>query len=483
MAAGRENLRRGSREEKISVHCLPMTDPHIFRAYDIRGKADSQLTEEVCTLVGQGFGSVLRELYNTDHPKVIVGRDARTHSPKFEKALVEGLKSTGCDVFLIGQTPSPMNYFTLCQGQYNGSVQITASHNPPEDNGIKLQLRNAEAYAGDDLQILLKRIEKKDFTSGEGSVKDIDAVHPYVDHLSQLFKNAGAGMTVVIDGGNGVAGPVYCDVLKNVGAKLIELYIEPDGTFPNHAADPSKHDTLEELQAVTKKKKVTVGFAFDGDGDRIGIVDENGKILSADEILLLLAKDHLKRNPGAPVIFTVSNSGMLETEIQKWGGRPIMCKVGHSFVEHAMRKNKSLLGGEQSGHFFSGEKYFTFDDALVAGLRILKILQDAKKPLSELVAEFPKVYQSPEMRPYCPDEMKGKIITDAIKIFQKDFPVETMDGARIDFGEGAWAGIRQSNTSPRISICIETRSEKKLLEVKERILAFLKGYSVIDFTK
>ncbi len=457
-----------------------MIDPHIFRAYDIRGKAHSQLSADACQKIGQAFGTVLRRLYKKDHPTVIVGRDARTHGPELEKAVIEGLMSAGCHVLTIGPMPSPVNYFTICNRKADGGIHVTASHNPKEDNGLKLQTRDADAFSGDDLQKLRKQIETEDFMTGTGSQETIDAVTPYTDVLTKKFPNAGKGLTIVVDAGNGIAGPVNCTIFRAVGAEVIELYTEPDGTFPNHAADPSKHATLKDLQKKVTKSKADLGFAFDGDGDRLGLVDEQGKIRTADETILLLAQDHLSRNPGKPVIFTVSNSGILETEIKKWGGKPIMCKVGHSYVEHAMREHGALLGGEQSGHFFCAEDYYGFDDALVAALRILSIIsRPGKDALSAFMDHFPRVYQSPELRPFCPDDAKGKIITAITAHFQKTYPVITLDGVRIDFGEGAWAGIRQSNTSPCISICMEARSREKLKEVETIVLGQVKTFPEI----
>jgi phosphomannomutase/phosphoglucomutase len=454
-------------------------DPHIFRAYDIRGVAHEQLTVEACRLIGHAFGSELRERTRKDSPVLCVGRDARTHGPDFERALVEGLLESGCTVELIGQTPSPINYFTICTKELDGGIQVTASHNPASDNGLKFCLADADAFAGDDLQELHQRILDERFVKGNGTSIEMDAITPYVTFLSTLFAKAGEGLSIVVDSGNGVAGPVYCDVLRAVGATVTELYTEPDGTFPNHAADPSKWDTLKELQKTVIDTSAQIGLAFDGDGDRLGIVDETGAIRTADEILLLLAKDHLTRFPGAPIVFTVSNSGILASEIEAWGGEPVLCKVGHSFVEHAMRESTSKLGGEQSGHFFCGEQYFGFDDALVAALRLLTILRTSNTSLSALFADFPKVYQSAERRPAVADEHKERIIEDIIKHYSVNYPVETLDGARIDFGEGAWAGIRQSNTSPRISICIEARSPERLEEIEEMILGHLKDYPEI----
>ena len=394
--------------------------------------------------------------------------------------MIDGLVSAGCHVIKIGQTPSPVNYFTVCNLGLDGSVQITASHNPKEDNGLKLQVREADAYSGDDLQELYKKIEQEDVLVGEGSVKEIDSLTPYLNHLNEMFSTIGEGLKVVLDTGNGVAGPAYQEALINTGADVTGLFIEPDGTFPNHPADPSKYATLIDLQAKVKETGADIGIAFDGDGDRLGIIDETGAIRTADEVLLLLAKDHLSRNNGKSVIFTVSNSGALESEISAWGGVPVMTTVGHSFVEHAMREHGADLGGEQSGHFFCGEDYYGFDDALVAALRVLSILNESDSPLSTLCSEFPKVYQAEEWRPNCPDEKKTEIVQSITAHFKADYPVNDLDGARIDFGDGAWAGIRQSNTSPKLSICIEARSPEKLSEVVSIVRDHMKVYSEIE---
>jgi phosphomannomutase/phosphoglucomutase len=459
---------------------MPNLDPLIFRAYDIRGKADTQITEEACLWIGKAFGSTVRDLYQKEHPVIAVGRDARTHGPKFQDAVIQGLVSSGCHVRVIGQTPSPVNYFTICNEGIDGGVQITASHNPKEDNGIKLQVRNADAHSGRNLQKLYKKIVQEDVLTGEGMVEEIDAITPYLKHVCELFPFIGEDMNIVIDSGNGVAGPAYKEAVSTVGASVTGLFIEPDGTFPNHAADPSKYDTLKDLQASVKDTASDMGLAFDGDGDRLGLVDENGVIRTADEILLLLARDHLERNPGRAVVFTVSNSGALESEITAWGGRPVMTTVGHSFVEHAMRDNHALLGGEQSGHFFCSEGYFGFDDALVSALRIMQIVKVSGRTLSELCSDFPTVYQMPENRPDCPDDKKSEIVRSVTAHFSADYPVNDLDGVRIDFGEGAWAGVRQSNTSPKLSICIEARSEEHLKEVETIVFDHMKTYPDIS---
>ena len=495
---------------------MATVDPHVFRAYDIRGVYGQNITEEFCHLVGKGFGSELRERYNKEHPTVIVGRDARTHSPSLEAALIEGLISTGCHVKTIGETPSPVNYFALCHLECDGSVQVTASHNDKEDNGLKLQLRDAEAFSGEELQGLLKRIQEERFVEGsssaanaaskdkEGSYEEIEIVTAYQQKVLSLAP-IGKGMTVAVDFGNGVSGPIYSQILENAGVHILPLYAEPDGTFPNHIADPTKHETLKDLQALILKEGADCGLAFDGDGDRVGFVDEAGNVVSADNILLLLAKDHIQRNPKATVVYTVSMSSALETEVEKMGGKGVMCIVGHSFVEHAMRDNDSHLGGEQSGHFFCGEDYYDFDDALVTALRVLSIFslattQDSKTPIaktpnntslessslgvlgsfSNLFKQFPQTYQTPEWRPHCEDARKTEIVKEITEHFEKHYPCITIDGVRIDCGEGAWAGVRQSNTSPKLSICMEARSEEKLKEIERIVKEHLRTYPEIE---
>ncbi len=458
-------------------------DPRVFRAYDIRGKAGTQVTPALCRAVGAAFGTILRERTGKESPRVAVGRDARISGPDLERALIEGLLHSGCAVSVIGQTPSPVNYFTVCTQHLDGGIHVTASHNPAEDNGLKLCTEHAHAFSGENIQELRRRCEAVDTTltlpspfKGRGGKVDGKIEDAYTSFLLARFPAAGRDFRVVIDAGNGVAGPLYSRVLRAVGCAVTELYTEPDGRFPNHPADPSKHETLRDLQAAVLREHAHAGLAFDGDGDRLGLVDNTGRIRTADDTLLLLAQDHLRRRPHGKVVFTVSNSSIIPTEVARLGGVAVMCPVGHSSVEHAMRAHDALLGGEQSGHFFCAEDAFPFDDALVAALRILRILQDAGRPLSSLFESFPKVYQSPEHRPHCPDERKAAIIASVKEHFLTTFPVETMDGVRIDFGEGSWAGIRQSNTSPCISVCMEARTPEKLQEVESTVLGHLRQY-------
>lgn len=297
-------------------------------------------------------------------------------------------------------------------------------------------------------------------------------------------------LKIVADFGNGVSGPAYSDTLTAMGIELTPLFAEPDGTFPNHIADPTKRETLTDLIATVKKEKADpslhgsaaacCGIAFDGDGDRIGFVDENGEIVSADQILLLLAEDHLQRNSGASIIYTCAMSSILETEVKKLGGDPEMCIVGHSYVEHAMKEHGSHLGGEQSGHFFCGEDFYDHDDALVTALRVLSIFSKNTGTFSGLFDSYPKVFLAPEWRPHCDDQKKTEVVQRITEHFQKNYSCETMDGVRIDFGDGAWAGVRQSNTSPKLSICMEARSEEKLREIEKIVRGHLGNYKEIS---
>ncbi len=458
-------------------------DPRIFRAYDIRGVALEQLTVDAAHHIARGYGSEVRDRIGGKNPRICVGRDARTHGPQLERAVIDGLMEAGCDVYTIGATPSPLGYFTICHGNFDAGVQVTASHNPAKDNGLKLSLTHAHSFANDDIQVLRKRIEEARFASGKGTVQPYDGTTPYVAKMQEMFGSALTGMKVVVDAGNGIAGPVYCDALRQAGAEVIELYTEPIGTFPNHPADPSKRSTLKELQETVVQEGAAIGFGFDGDGDRLGLVDEKGGIHSSDEIILLLAEDMLQRHPGTPVVFTVSNSSILETEIPRLGGKPVMCKVGHSNVEHAMQEHGALVGGEQSGHFFCFEDYHGFDDALVSAIRCAVIAKGMNMPASTIFERYPRVFLAQERRPACPDDRKFAIIEEVKRHFATKYPVVTMDGARVDFGEGAWAGLRASNTSPCLSLCIEARSPEKLKAIEDEILAHMKTYPEIDWEK
>lgn len=457
-----------------------MISKNIFRAYDIRGTYPDQLGNATANLIGKGFAAYLVNKLGNKKPSVAVSRDCRTHGEELKKAFVSGLISSGCHVKDIGVAASPYLYFANTFGGFDAGCSITASHNPKNYNGFKLITKNAHAVFGDEIQKIYEIIESGQFTEGKGKSENCDFSEDYFKKLQDIFTYQ-KPITIVVDTGNGVAGAAYPAILKKFGHKVIELFTELDGEFPNHQPDPIVEDNLSALKVKVAETGAHLGIAFDGDGDRIGIVDEKSAFMDSDKILMLLSKDVLTRHPKKSIVFTVSNSQTLFDLVKEWGGNPIMCKVGHSYVEDAMSKNNAILGGEQSGHFFLPEKYFPYDDALVAALRIIKIIGESDKSASKLFSEFPKTYSIPEIRPKCPDEIKFEIIKKIIDHFKDKYPSSTLDGIRIDFGNGGWSGIRASNTSPRISITMEALSHLELDKIKEVVLGHLKTYNEIEW--
>ncbi len=458
-----------------------MIQQNIFRAYDIRGTYPNELNSETATLIGRGFATYLIKNLNIDQPRVVVGRDNRIHGEELQKAFIEGLVSSGCHVTDIGLSPSPYLYFANTFGQFDAGCNITASHNPKEYNGFKLMTKNAHAVFGDELQKIYQVIVgDEELVSGVGKSIEQNFVSFYLDKVKELFTYK-KPLKIVVDTGNGVSGDLYPFILKALGHEVIELYTKLDGTFPNHEPDPIVEDNLTDLKQKVLDEKADIGFAFDGDGDRASVVTEKGEFIDADKTLMLLSEDVLSRYPGRSVVFTVSNSQVLFELIEKWGGKPVMCKVGHSYVEDAMNKNKAIIGGEQSGHFFLPEKYFPYDDALITACRILKIVSDSEKPASALFDEFPKTFAIPEIRPECADNVKFEIIKKITDYFVDKYPCTTLDGIRMDFGNGGWAGIRASNTSPRISVTMEAKTKEGLGKIKDVILTHLKTYPEIKW--
>lgn len=455
---------------------MTQVNAHIFRAYDIRGIYEEDLTVEAAMLIGKGFGTYLE-----GYRSVVVGRDGRTHSPLLQRAFIDGLVSTGCTVSNIGLAPSPLLYFANIIGQFEAGCNITASHNPAEYNGFKLVGAGGHSICGDEIQKIRSIIEKGDFINGEGSVRNDSFLEAYTAKLQSMF-HFNRPYKVVVDSGNGVTGAFYPDVMEKLGLDVIRLHTELDGTFPNHEPDPIVEANTVDLKKLVLEHGADIGISFDGDGDRMGVVDNEALFHKADETGMLLARDVLARHPAAKVVFTVSISETVFDDVREHGGETIMCKVGHSFVEQAMHEYQALLGVEQSGHIFIKEDYYGYDDALVAALRIIALL-NIGNPMADLYCALPQSHIHPEIRPYCPDEQKFAVIEQVVQYFSKKYPCNTIDGVRIDFGDRAWAGIRVSNTSPRISICLDAPSAERLEEIKNIVLDHLRSYSEIDWSK
>ncbi len=458
-----------------------MIPQSIFRAYDIRGTYPDQLNAENAKLIGKGFATWLIQKTGNLGPAIVVGRDNRTHGEELQKAFIEGLMECGCGVTDLGLSPSPYLYFANCYGEFDAGCNVTASHNPKEYNGFKLMTKNAHAVFGDMLQEVYHVIEKGEFATGEGAMLHANLMDDYFKKLKSIFSYS-RPLKIVVDTANGVAGMLYPTFLRKLGHEVVELYTELDGTFPNHEPDPIVEANLEDLKKKVLETQSDFGISFDGDGDRCGIVTEKGEFIDADKTLMLLTKDVLSRHPGGSLVYTVSNSQVLFDLTEEWGGKPHMCKVGHSYVEDAMNEHKAILGGEQSGHFFLPEDYYPYDDALATACRLLKIASDSDGKVSELFEAFPKTFAEPEIRPKCADDVKFNIIQKVTDHFKDDYPAETMDGIRLDFGNGGWAGIRASNTSPRISITMEAKSQEELDQIKSTVLDHLKSYSDIEWS-
>lgn len=458
-----------------------MTIPKaMFRAYDIRGTYPDQLNAENALYIGKGFASYLVNELKIEKPRVVVGRDNRIHSEELQNAFIEGLVTSGCSVFNIGHSPTPYLYFSTVHGAYDAGCNITASHNPKQYNGFKLVTGGAHAVFGDELQKLYQMITEENFISGEGSVESHDYKADYLKKLQSIFQFPRT-LKVVVDSANGISGMLYPQMIRDLGHEVVELYTELDGEFPNHEPDPIVESNLADLKQRVLDENADIGLSFDGDGDRVGIVTETGQFMDSDKTLMLLAKDALLRNPSKSVVFTVSNSQVLFDLVKEWGGNPVMCKVGHSFVEDAMTLNAAVIGGEQSGHFFLPESYYSFDDALVAALRVLLIATTFSEPISTLYNQFPQTFSLEELRPKCDDVNKFEVIERVKAHFEEKYPSNTLDGIRIDFGNGGWAGIRASNTSPRISITMEAKDPRDLKHISSEVLDHLKTYSEIDW--
>jgi phosphomannomutase/phosphoglucomutase len=438
---------------------------HIFREYDIRGLVDTDLTEEVVTLLGRGLGTVIRR---KGGQSATVGRDCRESSPRFRDALCEGLTSTGLDVLDVGVVPTPLTYFAANTLPVDGLAMITGSHNPPEYNGFKVGHGKTTLH-GHEIQALRQLIEARDFETGrKGRVTPFDIVTPYVHFIRQTV-HMGRRMKVVIDAGNGTGGEVAVPLFRSMGFDVVPLFCEMDARFPNHHPDPTVLDNLQDLIASVRKEKAEVGIAYDGDADRIGVIDDKGTVLWGDQLMILFSRSVLAEVPGSAIVGEVKCSASLYEDIARRGGKPIMWKAGHSLIKAKMKETNAQLAGEMSGHIFFKHRYFGFDDAVYASARLLEILTHAKKPLSELLADVPKTFASPEIRFDVPEEKKFALVRRATELLRTDgHDIIDVDGVRVTFADG-WGLIRASNTQPLLVLRFEAKTEKRLTEIQKLI--------------
>jgi phosphomannomutase/phosphoglucomutase len=438
-------------------------NPQIFREYDIRGVVEKDLTPEIVRLLGQTYGTYMIEKGLRD---ISVGRDCRLSSDEFRDALLEGILSTGCDVTDIGVCPTPVFYFSLFHLKKDGGMMITASHNPADFNGFKVAVGNQTIF-GEELQNLRRRLERGNFARGQGARATYEIVAPYLQTILKDISIA-RPITVAVDGGNGTAGPITSTLLKNLGCHVLELYCEMDGRFPNHHPDPTVPDYLTDLIDTVTREKAEIGLAYDGDGDRLGVVDRDGEIIWGDRLLILFAREILKSHPGATIISEVKASQTLYEDVARHGGKPLMWKTGHSLIKSKMKETGALLAGEMSGHLFFADRYFGYDDAIYASCRLLEILAKYRKGALELIDDVPKMVSTPEIRVSCPDEKKFQIVDKVRDHFSKAYEVIDIDGARILFQDG-WGLVRASNTGPVLVLRFEAKDSSSLETIKQKV--------------
>jgi phosphomannomutase/phosphoglucomutase len=449
-------------------------DENIFREYDIRGIVGEQLTDETVNTLAEAVG----QFYAANNARrIAIGYDARESSPRFCRIFIDGLTERGIDVIEIGMVPTPVLYYTVFTKPVDGGVMITGSHNPPDHNGFKICL-GTETLFGDQIKEIgrlaaaaetrastgispLRGIEK-------GKCEKLDIIDDYVAEVVSGIRMGRRKLRVVVDAGNGMGGVKAVPTLDRLGVEMIQLYTEPDSTFPNHHADPTVAENLLDCIEAVTAYEADVGIAFDGDADRIGIVDETGRIIWGDELMVLLSRYVLAERPGSTVIAEVKCSQTLFDDIERHGGRPLMWKAGHSLIKSKMKETGAALAGEMSGHIFFADRFYGFDDATYAAARVVEILSNTDRTLSDLLSDLPKTYSTPELRMPCPDETKFDVVAMIAHEFSKTNKVITIDGARIIFDHG-WGLVRPSNTQAILVLRFEADTAEHLDEIRSRV--------------
>lgn len=439
-------------------------DARAFREYDIRGVAGKEIADEDVFRMGRTFATYMRHQHKN---RIAVGRDCRASSPSFRDLLIEGLLAGGMDVMDVGICPSPLLYFALRHLEREGGIMITASHNPPEYNGFKI-CNGMDTISGQEIQKLRVLMESGDFSSGKGKLSQYDIVTPYSDFVLQNI-NITKRLRVGVDAGNSVGGPVALPLLQKLGCEVHPLYCDMDGSFPNHEPDPTVLENLTDLIALVKRESLDVGIAYDGDGDRLGVVDHNGDVVFGDKLMIIFAREILTRQPGATFISEVKCSKTLYDDIEKRGGKAIMWRTGHSLMKAKMKEVDAVLAGEMSGHMFFKDRFFGFDDGLYASFRLLEILSQSGATLPELLQGVPVTYSTPEIRVPCPDDIKFAVVEKAKEHFRaKRLDIIDVDGARIVFPDG-WGLVRASNTQPVLVLRYEADTMERLEDIRQLV--------------
>lgn len=445
----------------------------IFREYDIRGVVGKDLTPKLAEQIGRAYGSTA---VRAGAKTIAVARDGRMSAMEMREAVLKGLHGCGLSVVDIGVCPTPLMYFSLFTLPVDGGVMITASHNPGEYNGFKMCL-GKEAMHGQAIQALKADIDRGRFESGSGGgVSEHPIIPDYLAYMKKAFAGVAANrLHAVVDCGNGMGGLVGPDALRLLGCRVTGMYVDVDGNFPNHHPDPTVVDNLQDLIKKVRETKADVGIAYDGDADRIGAVDEKGRIIWGDKLMVIYSRDVLKSLPGATIISEVKASQVFFDDVAKHGGRPIMGKVGHSLIKARMKEEKAALAGEMSGHMFFADRYFGYDDAVYASCRLIEIMAKSGQPLSTLLADLPPTVATPEIRVDCPDDLKFQVVEEARKQLAREYKTIDIDGVRVLFPDG-WGLIRASNTQPALVLRFEATSEKALQYIRNVIESQIRQY-------
>lgn len=440
----------------------PIT-PGPFRAYDIRGLVDVDFDDEWVERLGRALGTFF---LRRNQQQAVLGHDCRLSSPGYQARLAAGLASSGIDVVCLGMVPTPVFYYAVkALGRKAGAI-VTASHNPPEFNGFKVWSGETTIHT-EDIRELYDIMAAGEFLTGTGIVCEHDIRPAYVEHVAEQMVLPRA-VSVVVDGGNGAGGLVCCDVLRQAGARVIPLYCEPDGRFPNHHPDPVIHKNVADLAARVVAEGADFGVGLDGDADRIGVVDASGRLLYGDQLLAIYARAVLKNHPGGTVIGEVKCSHLLYKDIAAHGGEPIMAATGHSLIKSRMRETGAILAGEMSGHMFFADRYYGFDDAIYAAARLAEIVAGSPTPLGAMLADWPGTVNTPEIRIDCPDAVKFAVVERAKAHFAAGYDVIDVDGVRLTFPDG-WGLLRASNTQPALVVRFEAETEARLDEIRRLI--------------
>ncbi|MGC2234628.1 MAG: phosphomannomutase/phosphoglucomutase [Pyrinomonadaceae bacterium] len=439
-------------------------NPNIFREYDIRGIVGRDLTKETVSILGRAIGTFFQK---NGAKRIAIGFDARESSPLFKDLLVKGFNASGCDVVLIGMVPTPVLYHTVFTKPVDGGVMITGSHNPPDHNGFKICLGKQTLF-GSQIQEIKDIAFSGEFAEGTGASENLEVLQDYEEDILSRIEFGTRKLKTVVDGGNGMGGVTGVPVYKKLGVELVELFTEPDSNFPNHHPDPTVTENLQDTIRAVAESGADLGIAFDGDGDRIGVIDEKGRIIWGDELMVLLSREILKEKPGSTIIAEVKCSQNLFDDIAARGGKPLMWKAGHSLIKAKMKETNAALAGEMSGHIFFADRFYGFDDATYAGARVLEILSKTDKNLSELLSDLPETFSTPELRVDCTEEQKFAVVQKIAGEFSKTNEVITIDGARILF-ENGWGLVRASNTQAILVLRFEADSEENLAKIRETV--------------